>query len=56
MKFNQITQSKPRAAAKPSRKKVVALGSPAKEPAAVQRLRHVPAVKLPYGNFLAVAN
>lgn len=57
MKMNAYTQIRPAKAAKTSRKKVVALGSPVKkEPRTVAVLRNVPVVKLPYGKFLAVAN
>ena len=50
------TQVKSQPAPKKSRKRIIALGKPAQTPAAVQNLRQVPTVKLPYGGFLAVAN
>ncbi len=58
MKFNQLAQTKPQPPAKTGRKRIVYLSKPARmtTPAAVQKLRQVPTVKLPYGGFLAVAN
>ena len=57
MKFNLYTQSKPHPAKKPAKKRIIMLSKPARmTPAAVQKLRQVPTVKLPYGGFLAVAN
>lgn len=60
MTFNKYSQAKvtPQAAKKPARKRIIVLSKPARTttPAAVQKLRQVPTVKLPYGGFLAVAN
>ena len=49
MKFNlySAANATPQPAKKPARTTT---------PAAVQKLRQVPTVKLPYGGFLAVAN
>ena len=61
MKFNlySAANATPQPAKKPARKRIiVVLSKPARTttPAAVQKLRQVPTVKLPYGGFLAVAN
>lgn len=60
MKFNMYSAANatPQPAKKPARKRIIVLSKPARTttPAAVQRLRQVPTVKLPYGGFLAVAN
>ena len=59
MKFNMYSAANATPqAAKTGRKRIVYLSKPARmtTPAAVQKLRQVPTVKLPYGGFLAVAN
>lgn len=59
MKFNMYSAANatPQPAKKPARKRIIVLSKPARiTPAAVQKLRQVPTVKLPYGGFLAVAN
>ena len=60
VKFNMYSAANatPQPAKKPARKRIIVLSKPARTttPAAVQKLRQVPTVKLPYGGFLAVAN